>query len=93
MIYDGKKYIGWKHSGEILDYVFDWSQRLASGEVITTETFDVDTGLVAGITGHTDTTSTVWLSGGDKGTPYEVLATVTTATRVYQALLVLDICE
>ena len=66
-----------------LDFVFDWSGWLTTGEVLTTTTVTADPGLVtpasSPATAVTTTTVTVWLSGGTVGTSYAVVCRVTTS--------------
>ena len=57
----------------VLDYGFDWSAWLADGETITASSWLIsDTGLTADSDEATDTTATIWLSGGTLGTTYRV---------------------
>jgi len=70
-----------------LDWVFDWSDWLASGETIATYPIAVDTGITLGTglkapSSSTDGKVTIWLSGGAAGTTYKVACRITTsATR------------
>ena len=50
----------------ILDYVADWQPRLA-GDIIATSIWILPTGIVGGAQAKTDTTATIWLSGGTDG--------------------------
>jgi hypothetical protein len=64
-----------------LDYGLDWAGEdpwLAAGETIQTSTWLVPAGLVKGSDSHTDTATTVWLSGGTLGVDYEVTNRITT---------------
>lgn len=67
-----------KDPDEVLDYVIDWSARLA-GDTITGSTWIVP---VEGITKDSDTnsptTTTIWLSGGSVGQAYTFTNRVTT---------------
>ena len=63
----------------VLDYALDWSQYLPTGDTITTSTWTVatvipgdPTPLTVGVTSHTATTATVWLSAGTVGSSYIV---------------------
>jgi hypothetical protein len=67
-----------KDPDEVLDYQIDWSAPLA-GDVITTSTWTVPTGLVGGIEQNTNTTTTIWLSGGTLDQDYQVHNRITTA--------------
>lgn len=55
-----------KDPNDILDYQVDWSRRLDPGDTISTATFSLTTaaGLTISSSSKTDTTATVWLTGG-----------------------------
>jgi hypothetical protein len=70
-----------KDPDAVLDYGFDWSRWLADGETITASTWEADD---EGITiddgtQFTDTTASVWLSGGTTGAFYRLTNHVTTS--------------
>lgn len=67
-----------KDPDEVLDYVVNWQTPLA-GDMITTSTWTLPTGIAAGANTHTDTTTTIWLSGGTDGENYDLLNRITTA--------------
>jgi hypothetical protein len=66
-----------------LDFVFDWSDWLASSETIASQVITVDTGLTEGTGAKATSQSagkvTVWLSGGTAGTTYNVACKITTS--------------
>lgn len=64
----------------VLDYKFDWSEWLADSETISTHTVTVDTGLTKDSDEITDTNTsvTVWLSGGTAGQKYKVNCEIVT---------------
>lgn len=63
----------------VLDWAFDWSNWLASGETITgTPVVTVDPGLTKDSQSNTGTVVTVWLSGGTLGITYKVACRITT---------------
>lgn len=72
-----------KDPDDVLDYEFDWNAGdapgLDDGDVIVTSTFP---GFPAGITkvsdSHTNTTVTLWLSGGTDGETYEIVNRIVT---------------
>lgn len=68
-----------KDPDAVLDYTWDWSAWLASGETITSADVTVPTGIVKNSDSHTTTTVTAWLSGGTDGTGYRVTCRVTTS--------------
>lgn len=81
-----------KDPNAVLDYKFDWapltngadggsSDWLASGETISTKTITVSTGLTEDSSAITDTNTsvTVWLSGGTAGTSYTVACKIATS--------------
>lgn len=67
-----------KDPNAILDYRFDWSSWLASGETISTSAMTVQSGITKDSESNTTTTATVWLSGGTEGNRYTVTNRVTT---------------
>ena len=68
-----------KDPSAVLDYVFDWSNWLASGETITDHTITADTGITVDSSTEDDGKVTVWLSGGTAGESYKVACLVTTS--------------
>ena len=62
-----------------LDYGFDWSDWLASGETISVSVWTVPAGLAEGSKQMGDTSTKVWLSGGTAGNAYTVSNKVTTS--------------
>jgi hypothetical protein len=73
-----------KDPESVLDYVFDWSSWLASGETISSFTITVPTGLTEG-TGATASSQaagkvTIWLSSGTDGTEYAVECKIVTSS-------------
>ena len=73
-----------KKPSAVLDYKFDWSNWLASGETISTRTITAEDGITVDSSSITDssTSVTVWLSGGTANESYNVTCDITTsATR------------
>ena len=68
-----------KDPDAVLDYMFDWSSWLQSGETISTSTMTASTGITVDSDVATTTTTTVWLSGGTAGETYEVTNHITTS--------------
>lgn len=70
-----------KDPDAVLDYKFDWSSWLASGETISTISVAADSGLTVDSSSRTDTNTSVtaWLSGGTVGQTYGVRCRVTTS--------------
>jgi hypothetical protein len=61
-----------------LDYGFDLSDWLATGESLASVVWDVPTGLTNENEDLTATTAVVWLSGGTVGNVYQVSCEFTT---------------
>ncbi len=65
-----------------LDWVFDWSSWLASGETITGHTITADAGITVAPSGKPTTLDagkvTVWLAGGTLDQRYSIACRVTT---------------
>ena len=68
-----------KDPSAVLDYVFDWTEWLATGETITDHTITADTGITVDSSTESDGKVTVWLSGGTVGGNYKVACLVTTS--------------
>ena len=68
-----------KDPDAVLDWHFDWTDWLASGEALLTSTFFVTSGIVVNSSSFTSSNTTVWLSGGSAGTPYLVTNRITTS--------------
>lgn len=64
-----------------LDYTIDWSAWLAiDDDTIASATVpDPPDGLDIELVSHTDTSTTVWVSGGTAGTSYDVAVHIVTA--------------
>lgn len=61
-----------------LDWHFDWSAWLGSGETITSSQMIASAGIVVASSSATGTNTTIWLSGGRPGQPYRVTNRITT---------------
>ena len=68
-----------KDPSAVLDYVFDWTEWLATGETITGHTITADTGITDDSSTEDDGKVTVWLSGGTAGINYKVACKITTS--------------
>jgi len=68
----------------VLDYGFDWNDSdnggpwLETGDTITTSTWKVPTGITKDSDSNTDTTTTIWLSGGTVGATYKITNRIVT---------------
>jgi len=62
----------------VVDYQFDWSDWLASGETISTSAWIVPTGITEDSDSNTTTTTTIWLSGGTAGALHEITNRIVT---------------
>ena len=67
-----------KDPSAVLDYVFDWTEWLATGETIANYTITADTGITVDSDSESDGVVTVWLSGGTAGENYKVACLITT---------------
>ena len=68
-----------KDPSAVLDYVFDWTEWLATGETIDNYTTTADTGIAVDSPTEDTGKVTVWLSGGTAGINYKVACLITTA--------------
>lgn len=62
-----------------LDWAFDWTNWLTSGDTISSAIVTVDSGLVGASQSNSDTKVTIWLSSGTPGQTYKVACRITTA--------------
>lgn len=67
-----------KDPNEVLDYVVDWSERLDS-DTITSSQWLVPAGITKDSDTITTTTTTIWLSGGTEATSYTFVNRIITA--------------
>lgn len=68
-----------KDPDAVLDYQFDWSDWLTAGDTIASYTIDADTGITVDDDSNTTTAVTVWLSGGEALSNYNVTCHIVTA--------------
>ena len=76
-----------KDPSAVLDYVFDWTEWLATGETIAVDsetgekliTITADTGITVDSSTEDAGKVTVWLSGGTAGINYKVACKITTS--------------
>jgi len=61
-----------------VDYKFDWTQWLESGDAIATSSFVASTGITLSSESKTDTSAVVWVAGGTVGKTYTVTNRITT---------------
>jgi hypothetical protein len=67
-----------KDPNAVLDYQFNWASWLGS-DTIQTSTWDVPDGITKTGEDNSDTTATIWLSGGTAGTSYTLVNQIVTA--------------
>jgi hypothetical protein len=68
-----------KDPDAVLDYGFDWSDWLATGETISTSAWTVSTGITEDSDENTTTETKVWLSGGTAGNTYTAANKIVTS--------------
>ena len=72
-----------KDPAAVLDFTFDWSDWLATGETISTFTVTPDTGITLGTGDKAPSQAngiiTYWLTGGTDGTAYKVVCQIVTS--------------
>lgn len=73
--------VRYKSPGGNLDFGFTWSDWLDDGEVITSVTAQVSSGITLGTSSYTNTTTSSFISGGAVGGTYNMTHRITTATR------------
>jgi hypothetical protein len=62
----------------VLDYVIDWSDWLAAGEVVVDSIWTLEGDAVLGVDTFTDETATAWVSGGT--TTFHLTNSITTSS-------------
>jgi hypothetical protein len=67
-----------KDPNAVLDYQWDWSLWLHAAETISSVTVTPAPGIVVDSHSNTNSTVTVWLSGGTDGNGYSVVCSITT---------------
>jgi hypothetical protein len=75
-----------------LDYVISWATWL-DGDTITASTWTVDDGMTEASSGNTDTTTTIWLSGGTLGNSYTIMNHITTTAGRIEDYSFVIVCE
>ena len=81
-----------KDPNAALDFGFDWSQWLDSGEVISTYVLSVDSGLTKISDMNTSGSVIVWLSSGSPGYRYNVACKITTSSgRIDERTIKIDV--
>jgi len=69
-----------KDPQEVLDYGFDWSDWLETGDTVDTSDWTIKpSGLTEVSDSKTDTTTMIWVSGGTVGSKHKVTNRVLTA--------------
>jgi hypothetical protein len=68
-----------KDPSDVLDYTFDWTSFLATGETISSYTVTPDTGLTKDSDSQASGVITYWLSGGTADSLYNVVCKIVTS--------------
>lgn len=63
----------------VLDYGYDWSTWMVTGDTIVASSWAADAGVNVTANTFDATTTTVWLSGGTVGEVYKVVNHITTS--------------
>jgi hypothetical protein len=83
-----------KDPDSVLDYEFDWSSWLASGETISSYVVAADTGITVDSDSNDTDSVTVWLSSGTAGIKYTVgCKIVTSASRTVERSIKIRVKE
>jgi hypothetical protein len=64
----------------ILDYKFDWSEWLTSGETLSTYSVTLDAGLTLDDSTFDNDSVTFWVSGGVDGNSYDAVCHIATSS-------------
>jgi hypothetical protein len=68
-----------KDPSDVLDYTFDWTSFLATGETISSYTVTPDTGLTKDSDSQASGVITYWLYGGTADSLYNVVCKIVTS--------------
>jgi hypothetical protein len=68
-----------KDPSDVLDYTFDWTDFLATGETISSYTVTPDTGLTKDSDSQASGVITYWVSGGTADSLYNVVCKIVTS--------------
>jgi hypothetical protein len=71
--------VGHKDEADTLDFSINWENFFADGDTLDTSTWIVPDGITMESDSHSNTLSTIWLSGGTDGSSYVVTNEVTTS--------------
>jgi hypothetical protein len=85
-----------KDPNAALDYSFDWSDWLATGEQIATSNWINPDSLTITTSANTTTTTVVWVSGGTAGKTYRLTNRIVTnnnPTRTEDRTLTIEVQE
>ena len=89
---DSKVYI--KDPDAVLDYGIDWNKNNWLGsDTISTSTWTLETGISKVADSKTNTTTTIWLSGGTVGESYAVENKIVTAGGRTEPCTLTIVCE
>lgn len=81
-----------KDPQDVLDYVIDWSDWLATGETISTSTWTVPSGITKESDSSSSNETIIWLSGGTAYESYDLVNhIVTSAGREKDQTLVIQV--
>ncbi len=73
-----------KDPNDVADYVVNWADALDEGDALSSVTWVMPDGITKDSQSKTDTTATIWLSGGTAGETYEIICrVVTTMARTF----------
>jgi len=81
-----------KDPSAVLDYVWDWTDWLATGETISSAVFTLTTGLTKDSQAIVAGRVTAWISGGTADYRYSVACKITTSVgRVDERTILIDV--
>lgn len=93
---DGQPLLDEDHDpDEVLDYTFDWSGILISGETVSTSVWVVSSNVTAGIDSNTTDSTTQWVNSVlATSTSFTLENTMTTSdARTYQRTMTVNVSE
>lgn len=93
---DGNPIMDEEHDpNEILDYAFDWSSILITGESISTSIWSVSSNVTAGISSNTTDSATQWITSVlASSNALTMKNTITTSdSRTHQRTMIINVAE
>ena len=80
----------YKSPASVFDYTIDWTDELG-GDTIVTSVWAVDAGLTEDSESEATSSTTIFVSGGVAGETYQLVNTITSASRTYEQRIAIKV--